>query len=490
MKKQIRTLAAALLAVCTLSACGAETGTAPSAQAGGTVGAAVDLSMYLVGDPARDYDEMMAQLNEKAKADLNATVKVSWIGWGDFGTKYPLVLASGEPIDLIYAATWTNFYSEVAKGAFMALDELAPKYMPKSYGEITPSALQQASVGGHLYGIPATWYGLDMMGYIVRGDLMKSYGMDTINNMDDYGRFLQNVVDKNPELDPTGFMSTSDGLDTYYAYMKGYMTLNYPLFIDLYADKPTVVNLYDDPGLLDHYKKMKDWGDKGYWPKSVLSNKDERMFAEGKAASRLHNMDSWKSTWIEHPEWEAQFFMGKRQSYRTAAMQDGMAVPAAAKNPERALMFLEKLRQDQAYYNLMTYGIEGKHYSVTEDNFIESLDPAGFTPEAYCSWGFKEPKFYLRVKGLPPNYDDMLAQLETMVIDNPYIIFSPDYEPVKNERATVESVRQQYGLPLAYGYVDPEEGFKTLVEKMEAAGLRTLQAELQKQLEAFAAGLK
>src|SRR5665647_2126712 len=97
----------------------------------------VELKMYLIGTPAKDYDAVLAAFNEKAKKDLNCSLSVTWIGWGDFSTKYPLILASGEPIDLIYTSTWTNFYQNAQKGAFLALEDLAPKYAPASFAETT-----------------------------------------------------------------------------------------------------------------------------------------------------------------------------------------------------------------------------------------------------------------------------------------------------------------------------------------------------------------
>ena len=446
----------------------------------------VELQMYLIGGPGRDYDMMLEKLNEKTKADLNCTVVVNWIGWGDFGTKYPLILASGEPVDLIYASTWTKYYAEAAKGAFMPLEELAPIYMPESYAEITPDFLEQATVAGHMYGVPASFFQHGMMGYIVRGDLMRQYGMEGLTSMDDYGVYMEHVRDNNPEFTPGDFIATSDSMEGLFWRENGFLDVNYPLVWDIREPHPTISSFYDEPYVLDFLLKMKDWGDKGYWSKSVLSDKDENAFQDGRAASRLHNQDSWRNTWIEHPDYEAQFYFFNPYTTKTAAMQDGMAIPAAARNPERALMFLEKLRQDREYYNLMTYGIEGVHFEITEAGTLNPLDPEGFGPESYCSWGFKEPKFVIPVEGMPPNLDEKFAEMAALSVDNPFVLFTPDFEPIKNERAAVASVYEQYAKPLVYGYIDdPEAGFQILKDQLEIAGIRVMQAELQRQLDAF-----
>lgn len=471
---------------------GAVSGEDTSTAAKGTeldISKEVDLNMYLIGAPAKDYDSVLKEVNTKLKADLNASVKINWIGWGDFSTKYPLVLASGEPIDLIYASIWLNYYTQAQKGAFMPIEDLAPIYAPQSFAETTPDFLKQATVNGHLYGLPPTYYGNSSMGYIVRGDLMKKYGMTSINSIDDYGKYLENVLKNDKQLDPTGFMATSDGLDKYYATELGLydilQTQYSPCYVDVKVSQPKVVNYLERPEMLDFFKKMKSWSDKGYWPKSVLSNKDENMFRDGKAASRLHNMDSWKAVAILHPEYDVQYYPGWAFSYKTAAMQDGMAIPSSAKNPERALMLLEKLRQDQSYYNLLTYGIEGKHYEITADDKLKALDIDAFAPEGYCSWGFKSLKFYKEPVGTPSNVDEINKQLEGISIDNKFLLFTPNLDPVKNENAAVMNVMQQYELPLRYGYTDPEKGLATLNEKLKAAGIDKVIAEIQKQLDEY-----
>jgi putative aldouronate transport system substrate-binding protein len=167
-------------------------------------------------------------------------------------------------------------------------------------------------------------------------------------------------------------------------------------------------------------------------------------------------------------------------------MQDGMCVPASSRNPERALMFLELLRTDQRYYNYFTYGLEGVHYEITPDNYLKQLDPDGFAAEGYCSWGFKSLDYYVPPLGAPPNWDETVAELKSLGRDNPFVLFTPNFDPVKNEWAAIINVIQQYRLPLTYGYMeDPEAGLVTLVEKLKEAGADKVLAEMQSQLDAY-----
>ena len=42
-----------------------------------------------------------------------------------------LLLSSGQPVDLLFTADWTNYQQYAKKGAFLALDEIVPKYAPQ-----------------------------------------------------------------------------------------------------------------------------------------------------------------------------------------------------------------------------------------------------------------------------------------------------------------------------------------------------------------------
>jgi CheY-like chemotaxis protein len=81
---------------------------------------------------------------------------------------------------------------------------------------------------------------------------------------------------------------------------------------------------------------------------------------------------------------------------------------------------------------------------------------------------------------------DVQEMLKGKLLDNKFVLFNPDFEPVKNELAAVNNVIQQYRLPLSFGYIkNPEEGLNTLVKKMKTAGSDKIIEEMQKQLDGY-----
>ena len=76
-----------------------------------------NLTMYLIGDRPVDNDEVFAKINEKLKEEINATIDVKFMSWGEYEQKYPLIFASGEDWDIIYTADWCFYNAQATKQA-------------------------------------------------------------------------------------------------------------------------------------------------------------------------------------------------------------------------------------------------------------------------------------------------------------------------------------------------------------------------------------
>ena len=96
----------------------------------------VDLVMYLLGDPPSDLDRVLAEINKLAEEELNATLTMEYIPWSDMGTRYSLILSSGEKCDLMFTGDWAYYLQEATKGAFneITMEKLEVKGLSKSFG--------------------------------------------------------------------------------------------------------------------------------------------------------------------------------------------------------------------------------------------------------------------------------------------------------------------------------------------------------------------
>ena len=105
---------------------------------------AVTLTMYLIGDRPVDNDEVFAKINEKLKAEINATIDVKFMSWGEYEQKYPLIFASGEDWDIIYTADWCFYNAQATKQGFWEItQEALETYAPMTAGSMYPRRLIQ-----------------------------------------------------------------------------------------------------------------------------------------------------------------------------------------------------------------------------------------------------------------------------------------------------------------------------------------------------------
>nr|WP_311198910.1 extracellular solute-binding protein [Paenibacillus sp. YPD9-1] len=241
----------------------------------------------------------MEKVNALLKQKANANLEVKWVEWADWQTKYNLLLASGEPLDLITVATdWLDTWQNSQKGAFMPLDKLLPQYAPLTYKEVPPEDWAETKYNNQIMLIPEDHYTQWVNhGFLYRGDWAKEFGInEPIKDFDALGKYLQGVKDNKPGVIPW------DSNGTNVTTIGGYVNTRtdalelpvstglFPLFYGKsYDEKYTAYSPIFDSVFEDYAKLMKDWGDKGYWREDVL-NYSGCLPSRGRNEWRLHEI--------------------------------------------------------------------------------------------------------------------------------------------------------------------------------------------------------
>ncbi|MDE6847532.1 MAG: ABC transporter substrate-binding protein, partial [Lachnospiraceae bacterium] len=490
---------ATAMAVMSLAGCGnqpTENSTENSEAAGGAAtGEEVDLSeevelvMYLIGSEQVDHAKVMDKLNEKLKEDLNCTLNLKYIGFGEFDTKYPLILSSGEQIDLIYTSAWLNYPQMVKKGAYMAIDDILEKYAPKTYAESDIETLRALSEDGHIYGLPSNHPQYYSYGIIARGDAMREFGYEKLETIDEFYDFLAEANSSGKYKD--ALCQSMHNNDEICLIANGYFPLTggtlSPYWIKVADENHTVLVKSEIPEVQEYMQKSQERLEAGVWSQSVLSNTDSMMLDEGLAAGIIHNVDNWINKATTYPQYELTYQNIANPIYEGSLIQDCMAIPTSAKYPERALMMLELFRQDESYYNLITYGIEGEHYTIDEESGNLQLMNQDKYQYENGTWGFRDDKFFRDLSGAPENAQEVRDAIKNEAQENIYKGFMMDTEPIKNEYAAVQNAITQYYDPLQLGYVDYETGLAELETALEAAGNEACKTELQRQVDEYVA---
>ncbi|MDY5626689.1 MAG: ABC transporter substrate-binding protein, partial [Clostridia bacterium] len=168
-----------------------------------TDGKITKLKMILVGEKPAIYDEIYGKLNEMLRQDIGAEVEVEYYNYSDLQQKYSLLFSTGEDFDIVFAANWVKYNQQAAKNSFMEItDDMLKKNAPKTYETLTDTIKNEAKVNGKMYMVPNTASEYSTYVSLIRGDLREKYGMDKIETVEDYEKYLENVAKNDKNIVP------------------------------------------------------------------------------------------------------------------------------------------------------------------------------------------------------------------------------------------------------------------------------------------------
>lgn len=448
-------------------------------------------------------DEYFEVLNAYTKEKLNMTIEFRYASGNDYANNYQLALASGEKYDLIHAANWLDYTTHAGKGAFMPLDELLPTYAPYMW-EQAKDKWDGVKINEIIYGIPTLRGDRVETAFLYREDLRKKYDVPEIKTFDDIEPYLAAIKENEPDLLPS---DDSQAM----VYGNSFLPLTKYQIVDNMGGRNS--NFVIDPENprqllktieLPEYKEymhvMKDFFDKGYWPKDQLSRNDWGVYSvtNGKSAASFVGQ-FWNYAYLapqtqqEHPGWELNFVpycLMNEESVVAASDPTGamFAVTRKADNPERALMFVDLAHQDETLWRLLNWGIEGVHYAMTDDKRDESIlkDPATDKFNYFCGNLVDDPNFYRPLANQWEGQAALQEKIEAMVQPNILTGFVIDKSMIDVEYTTLNQVRMEYGYPLNVGAVeDVDAAYEQYVQQSKDAGLDICFEEIQKQLNEF-----
>ncbi|HCM28510.1 MAG TPA: ABC transporter substrate-binding protein [Treponema sp.] len=506
MKRTLLTL----VALCLAAAISFAGGTTQSQTAKRTTATGLDISQpvelqfWMLGDAPKDLPAIEAEVNKLAMADLNCTVKYNYTTWTDWSQKYQLLLTSGQPIDLIFTAEWTDYQRYAKAGAYKDITALMPVAAPVLNKFVDKSGWDGVKVGGKIYTVPAMYKEYVYDGFEYREDLRKKYKLPEINSLATMEQYLETVLKNEPGM--VGIAETL-AANQFSAVMSLTAEMLHP-WLDrgmpqygLAADNAKPREMFPYWGSAEHLADLqlfKRWADKGFWSRSILSSTEDiaTMFQTGKLALKMAGINPNKfatdlvAIKATHPEWEIGYYPFSRTTgvvHPVHPTHNGYAVPAASKNPERALAFFEKMVTDKRYNLLTQYGIEGKNY-VADNGYYKMVGDSntnGFGRESMNGWAWRNPEYML----FAPSYDavkKLFAEFDKVATPDLYNGFAVDYLPFQTEKTALDSVTAQYLAPLQAGLVpDVEAGMAKFMAEAKKAGLEKIQAEYNKQWLAY-----
>lgn len=474
------------------------------------VGMGYDLSerktvvMYAIGDRPADMDEVLEKLNNEYLVPwLNTELEMQFLNWSDYSTKYSLVLAGGETVDLMYTAAWCYYNDEAAKGAFM---ELTPEWLkenlPYSYEQHPDESWEQVSIGNKIYAIPRSEAFFNGYNFVaVRADVMEKYGYDALTSWDDYANLMKAVAADTKEtgISASAITPTRDEFTPLWQQTQGVIAVSEGQDIYYYHNNSEKAPSLDDIFYFytsDTYKEFAletaELAAAGCWSTNAINdtNDPRDSFSNGTSATYSYNENIYtiggelESAGLGTYEAYdiAPDMMRKRSSYAS----DSIAIASNSKDPVRAALVLDALTGFQDVNNLIIGGIQGKHFDLDENGDRIVLEESAGYSWNYWSWA-------LQTNTMPQDatMDDRQKEYLAICEANEFVPeisgFTFDKTNVETEMNVINSIRDEYKYSFVLGvYGDNTEAkFEEFKGKIEAAGLDKVMEEFKSQYKAY-----
>ena len=546
MKKKLFAVLLAASMVLGLTACGAKD--APASNAGTTktettteqsgsseeAAPAIDTSehvkityMFTGSKPegaAMDrFMEMNDKLNEILTEKCNAELEFYWIGWTDYLSVYNMTIAAMDgSIDLIGTASdWLDAWPNAKNGAFLELSEdMLKTYAPQTWASVPAENWELCKYDGNIYLMPEDNYAQwTNHGFIYRADWAEKAGLaNGVHSWEDMTKYFEYTT---ANADALGIKQAWDSDGTQNTQLASGWVASHTNFVpidgicssalwggtkdDLYT---VVTPAYTDTDMMVEYAKMmKSWNDMGVWKKDVLNNTTSTNrddFRVGLVAADQHHTQTWtdlcsptpsNKIYQDDPNAKAGFFYFGEETKNVVALSithGAMAVSAASKNPERALMVYDLLRNDEACYRLINYGIEGVSYEIDENGYRQN--PASYNPDtdnvggATSWWWGRNDDLELRSGDRAwDQIEALYDEYDKIKINYPYGQFIPNCDSIQGK---IDNCNEQFGnymKQISFGlYTGTAEDIVAEMQAaLKAAGIEDVTAELQAQIDAL-----
>ncbi|GHU05569.1 ABC transporter substrate-binding protein [Spirochaetia bacterium] len=462
-----------------------------SQKASGT--APVELVYYVGGRGAQvDLPAVLAKVNEYLIPKIGCTLKIIETDFGNYTQKLQMVIASQEVFDLCYTADWSgDFYGNVSKNAFLELDDLIAQYAPQLLTDIPANGWAATRVGGKIMAVPNQQIWARSNGWGGELSYIEKYNFNAegVKKVADLEPLLAAIKRDNPTWYPLS--AYTDGILDFLTYYMGYDELigrHIPGVILFTDTSLKAINQFELPQVQEHYRLMRSWNQKGYIRPDAATVTD--ISAETKAG-RIPV--GFPGTMKPGQDVQDGIIGGGRpgKSYylstpiqTTSGITGTMtAISRTSKHPDKAIQFINLMNSDAYLYNLIINGIEGKHYTWLDKDFIRPILTSGYTPNADWMYG-NQFLAYFKEGQSTTDWVETIA-INKSAKPSPALGFVFNPIPVQTEIAGVSAVVKEYELALDTGAVDPVKVLPEFLAKLKGAGSDIVIAELQKQLDAW-----
>lgn len=450
-----------------------------------------EVKWYMAGNKHYPETDLVEEELAKKLYSINSTVDIQVFPWAEYPNNMSMIIASGEQFDICFMGTWTNYYPNVASGAFADLTDLIEEKLPNLYAKMDPVLLEGSKVKGRLYGLPTIKETYEAYGLDVDKEFAEQIGAD-FSKVKTYAELTPILVmakEKLP-LDVYPMVCTTHSFLRDGAFDNlGDITI--PGVVRLDDASMRVINQFESPELIENWKLMRSWYLAGYINKNGAVSGAPDYWNQRKGLCRTENMGPVDEYAGPKNNTIQRIYIGNKVVSTGTASGSLMCFSKSSRVLDRALLFYDTVNADPDLYNLLAFGIEDRHYRVidrtTNPIRIDFIDGQNEDTVGYVhsggAWSLGGDWFNSYLSKLdPPDRNRIVRENNDTAVVSRLLGFSFDPVPVKSEIAACANVYSELGIPLNCGAIDPDTNIPKFIEKLKAAGAGKIIAEKQRQL--------
>ncbi|MBE5040934.1 ABC transporter substrate-binding protein [Ructibacterium gallinarum] len=441
------------------------------------------ITWYVPGGQQSDLSSVLEAINKITVEKIGASVDLQIVDTGAYQDRMTMMIGANDDFDLCFTSDWINIFSRNAsRGAYLSLNEMLEKQ--SGLKDTVPEYLwTAATINGEIYAVPNVQMEFTQTSLCILKSLADKYHLDTdaITKVDDIEPFLEQV-----KQGETGIYPIKIGLSL---FTNPIMEKISETQIAIRKDTGECVIYCEQPEYLASAKTIHEWYKKGYVRGDIASVTDD---SQEKNAGKYA---VWEEQYKPGAEAEIKARLGGKEVVlipveepylKANAGQPAMtAVGRNAAHPEKALELLELVNTDKELYNLFAYGVEGKHYTKNEDGKVVINQEGGYTLNS--AWMFGNQFNADIQEGQDENVWIETEKMNNSAQRSPIFGFQFNTDSVKTEISQIASVVKEYST-MDLGAEDPVPIYDEFKTKMNAAGINTVKAELEKQLDEWKSG--
>jgi putative aldouronate transport system substrate-binding protein len=257
-------------------------------------------------------------------------------------------------------------------------------------------------------------------------------------------------------------------------------------------DSPGVlVDYYEQDYYTDFLKQMRQWYLDGYiYPDAAYTSLSSwELMSEG----MILTIPSSSSPGMYTKEVFGEDIVPLRMTEVTygPASSTGIfwTIPKSSTKAQAAMKFLDLMYSDEEIINLLAWGIEGEHYVVVDaaKGVIDYPDGVDASSVTYLSalgyYGDQTKKYSMDYDSYSEQRMEYISQAKPIGLE--YEGFTFDTSEVSVELEQIQEVLDTYEPLLECGCVDYLTTYGSFISRLKAAGIDTVIAEKQRQLDAW-----